>query len=141
MQSLICLYNYYHFLHIHLRNLSVRIFISDDKMCNHEWIFDEIPGVQLYHYMDKTITDVSSSDDCMRLCLSESTFICRSAKFDATKSTCVLSQHDRRTAAEVFRQAPKQDLVLYLERQCGVEGKFYHMYFNIYEIMLARLLL
>ena len=97
-------------------------FLIADKICHHEWIFDEIPGVQLYHYLDKTVRDVTTSDDCMSLCLSESTFSCRSAKFDAVKSLCVLSQHDRRTATEVFRQAPKHDTVFYLERQCGVEG-------------------
>ncbi|XP_054715373.1 uncharacterized protein LOC129224852 [Uloborus diversus] len=92
-----------------------------DTLCDHEWIFDEVQGVQLYHYMDKTITDIRSSAQCMSLCLSEPTFVCRSARFDVLKSECVLSQHDRRTATEWFRQAPKASSVLYLERQCVQE--------------------
>ncbi|KFM74437.1 hypothetical protein X975_18016, partial [Stegodyphus mimosarum] len=92
-----------------------------DTLCKHEWEFDEVQGVQLFHYLDKIITNINSSDLCMSLCLSEPTFTCRSARFNQTNYECILSQHDRRTAAEVFRQSPKPGSVLYLERQCVEE--------------------
>ncbi|KAF8774551.1 Cuticlin-1 like protein [Argiope bruennichi] len=94
---------------------------ADDSHCDHEWAFDEVQGVQLFHYLDKTVKGVNSSDSCMLLCLAESTFVCRSARYDSSKSECILSRHDRRTASEVFRQSPDPDSVLYLERQCVEE--------------------
>ncbi|GIY49844.1 uncharacterized protein CEXT_470531 [Caerostris extrusa] len=92
-----------------------------NSQCDHEWDFDEIQGVQLFQYLDKTVTGVNSSDACMILCQSEVTFVCRSARFDSSKSECVLSRHDRRTASEVFRPSPNLDSVLYMERQCVQE--------------------
>ncbi|GFY45713.1 uncharacterized protein TNIN_139491 [Trichonephila inaurata madagascariensis] len=71
--------------------------------------------------MDKTITNINSSDSCIIHCIAESTFVCRSARYDSSKSECVLSRHDRRTASEVFRQSSKPDSILYLERQCVKE--------------------
>ncbi|KAG8197036.1 hypothetical protein JTE90_004305 [Oedothorax gibbosus] len=92
-----------------------------DTKCDHEWAFDEVQGVQLFHYLDKSVPEVPDSTECMDLCLAEDTFVCRSAKFDKSQSDCVLSQHDRRTASEVFRQAPNPADVVYLERQCVEE--------------------
>ncbi|GIX72638.1 uncharacterized protein CDAR_210491 [Caerostris darwini] len=92
-----------------------------NSQCDHEWDFDEIQGVQLFQYLDKTVTGVNSSDACMILCQSEVTFVCRSARFDSSKSECVLSRHDRRTASEVFRPSPNLDSILYMERQCVQE--------------------
>ncbi|XP_054706611.1 uncharacterized protein LOC129216421 [Uloborus diversus] len=89
------------------------------KACHRQWAFDRIPGVQLFGYDDKPLTNVESRDICLEKCSVEDSFVCRSARYDRLNKTCVLSRHDRRTAPEAFRRSLHQ--VEYLENQCITE--------------------
>ncbi|GFY77911.1 apple domain-containing protein [Trichonephila inaurata madagascariensis] len=84
--------------------------------CPRQWAFDRIPGVQLFGYDDKPLSNVESRDICLEKCSIEDSFVCRSARYDRFNKTCVLSRHDRRTAPEAFRRSLRQ--VEYLENQC-----------------------
>ncbi|GFU87279.1 apple domain-containing protein [Trichonephila clavipes] len=87
-----------------------------DQPCPRQWAFDRIPGVQLFGYDDKPLSNVESRDICLEKCSIEDSFVCRSARYDRFNKTCVLSRHDRRTAPEAFRRSLRQ--VEYLENQC-----------------------
>ncbi|XP_055936562.1 uncharacterized protein LOC129966174 isoform X2 [Argiope bruennichi] len=91
----------------------------DDAPCHRQWSFDRIPGVQLFGYDDKPLSNIESRDVCLEKCNIEDSFVCRSARYDRLKNTCVLSRHDRRTAPEAFRKSLRQ--VEYLENQCVTE--------------------
>ncbi|XP_035206204.1 uncharacterized protein LOC118181225 isoform X2 [Stegodyphus dumicola] len=86
------------------------------KPCHRQWAFDRIPGVQLFGYDDKPLSNIESRDDCLERCSVEESFVCRSARYDQLNRTCVLSRHDRRTAPEAFRRSLHR--AEYLENQC-----------------------
>lgn len=88
-------------------------------VCHRHWSFDVIQGVQLYGYDDKILKNIPTKDTCLEYCSGESTFVCRSARYDGSSRSCVLSRHDRRSAPESFRKSFKP--VDYMENQCVSE--------------------
>lgn len=73
----------------------------------------------------KEITAANRSD-CEDKCLSEFSFVCRSANFDSTMRTCTLSRFTRRTHPELLEDDPNSD---YLENTC-LNGKQYEKHFQ-----------
>lgn len=103
--------------------LYIYLFKLSGKPCHRQWAFDRIPGVQLFGYDDKLLSNVKSRDICLEKCSVEDSFVCRSARYDHTNGTCVLSRHDRRTAPEAFRRSSHQ--AEYLENQCITGRNFF----------------
>lgn len=57
----------------------------------------------------------SNRTECEDKCLNEFSFVCRSATFDSTMRTCILSRFTRRTHPELLVDDPDSD---YLENTC-----------------------
>lgn len=66
---------------------------------------------------NKEEKNVATKMDCERLCLTEETFICRSAEYDELRQLCRLSKEDRRTQPMAFKLSPASSID-YLENQC-----------------------
>lgn len=98
-----------------------------ERPCLRHWSFERVPRFQLVGFEDKVVPQVVDQDGCLQLCASESGFVCRSTRYEASRQRCSLSRHDRRTAAESFRRtADDEDAggaadVLYSENQCVAE--------------------
>lgn len=80
------------------------------------WAFERHPGKELRGMDERTIPLVATRRDCEEMCLRESRFTCRSARYDTMSLDCQLSSSDKRLRPESFVDAPSQ--VEYLENQC-----------------------
>ena len=80
------------------------------------WAFERHPGKELRGMDERVIPLVATRRDCEEICLRESRFICRSARYDTKVLDCKLSSSDKRLRPELFVDAPSQ--VEYLENQC-----------------------
>lgn len=92
-----------------------------ERPCVRHWSFERVPRFQLVGFEDRTVPHVGDQDSCLRLCATETSFVCRSTRYEASKERCVLSKHDRRTAAESFRKTGASSDLLYSENQCVSE--------------------
>lgn len=92
-----------------------------ERPCIRHWSFERVPRFQLVGFEDRTVPQVVDQDSCLRLCTAETAFVCRSTRYEASKQRCVLSKHDRRTAAEFFRKTSGASELLYSENQCVPE--------------------
>ncbi|KAK8783862.1 hypothetical protein V5799_009773, partial [Amblyomma americanum] len=96
-----------------------------ERPCLRHWSFERVPRFQLVGFEDRVVSEVVDQDGCLQLCASEASFVCRSTRYEASRQRCVLSRHDRRTAAESFRRTALDEAasadVLYSENQCVSE--------------------
>ncbi|CAN7937078.1 unnamed protein product, partial [Ixodes hexagonus] len=92
-----------------------------EGQCVRHWSFERVPRFQLVGFEDRTLPHVVDQDSCLRLCAAETSFVCRSVRYEASKERCVLSKHDRRTAAESFKKTEASSDLLYSENQCVSE--------------------
>lgn len=94
------------------------------KVCGVErlWAFERVKNAYLDGYIEATLTNIGSKDECAKSCLMESTFQCRSADYDYEKRICRLSREDRRTQPQAFRTVFDSSID-YLENQCAAPGQ------------------
>nr|XP_037287967.1 uncharacterized protein LOC119180929 [Rhipicephalus microplus] len=96
-----------------------------ERPCLRHWSFERVPQFHLVGFEDKVVSAVADQDGCLQRCASETGFVCRSTRYEPARQRCVLSRHDRRTAAESFRKTTPEDGsaadVLYSENQCVSE--------------------
>lgn len=80
------------------------------------YVFERYPRKKLKLPVSdiKEIT-AANRTDCEDKCLSEFSFVCRSANFDSTLRSCTLSRFTRRTHPELLEDDPNSD---YLENTC-----------------------
>lgn len=112
------------FYKLHLESLAGR---ADRECPNRKYIFERHPRKKLkLDSADIKDVMVSNRSECEDKCLSEFSFVCRSASFDSATRTCTLSRFTRRTHPEKWKDDPTSD---YLENTC-LSGKFhkYQMY-------------
>ncbi|XP_047103996.1 uncharacterized protein LOC124722900 [Schistocerca piceifrons] len=88
------------------------------SMCGDRlWAFERVVGAYLEGFDNKEERNTQTKTECEKLCLFETTFICRSAEFDESLNLCRLSREDRRSQPSAFRKVPGSS-VDYLENQC-----------------------
>lgn len=85
------------------------------------WIVERVVDSFLDGYVEKEVTNVNSKDECSKLCIFETQFVCRSADYDQHSRLCRLSKEDRRTQPQAMRYAAGSDRQ-YLENQCATPG-------------------
>lgn len=93
--------------------------VDYNQLCGQErlWAFERVLDAYLDGFDNKTIPNVDSRADCMKFCLVETEFTCRSAEYDKIRKLCQLSKEDRRTRPTDFISAPGS-AIDYLENQC-----------------------
>lgn len=97
-----------------------KICLSENPCIRH-WSFERVPRYQLVGFEGKSVSGVANQDACLQLCAAERAFACRSSRYETSRRRCVLSRHDRRTAAEAFRRTGEHADVIYSENQCVSE--------------------
>ncbi|OWA53876.1 hypothetical protein BV898_18295 [Hypsibius exemplaris] len=90
-----------------------------DMKCKKEWAFERVVGMELANTESSVLHGVRNRAECMSACLTETTFVCRSAKYNYQTNDCYLSKQSRRTVPMAFRATTDQ--VDYLENQCAPE--------------------
>lgn len=85
------------------------------------WIVERVVDSFLDGYVEKEVTNVNSKDECGKLCIFETQFVCRSADYDQRSRLCRLSKEDRRTQPQAMRYAAGSNRQ-YLENQCATPG-------------------
>lgn len=110
-------------------NYNVLISIFAVQNCQKLWISERVPGATLIGSDRKTLPAKVSRSECLRNCLDEKSFKCRSAKFrfsiqqienSDTLGTCTLSDADRHLLPNSYRASSFDEE--YFENQC-VGGK------------------
>lgn len=95
------------------------------KVCGVErlWAFERVKGAFLEGFVETTLSNIGSKDECAKSCMMEASFTCRSADYDHDNRVCRLSKEDRRTQPQAFRLVfgSARD---YLENQCAAPGWF-----------------
>lgn len=96
-----------------------------DQVCGNErlWAFERVKDTFLEGFVDKELTNMIDREECAKACLTETSFICRSADFDEVHRICRLSKENRRTQPQAFVQV-KDSQRDYLENQCAPSGEF-----------------
>uniref|UniRef100_T1JZ41 ZP domain-containing protein n=1 Tax=Tetranychus urticae TaxID=32264 RepID=T1JZ41_TETUR len=93
------------------------------KVCGVErlWAFERVKGAFLEGFVETTLSNIGSKDECAKSCMMEASFTCRSADYDHDNRVCRLSKEDRRTQPQAFRLVfgSARD---YLENQCAAPG-------------------
>nr|XP_045584142.1 uncharacterized protein LOC123746573 isoform X2 [Procambarus clarkii] len=94
--------------------------VDYNRLCGQErlWAFERVLDAFLDGFDNKTIPNTDSRSECLKLCLTETDFLCRSCEFDITRRLCRLSREDRRTKPNAFVAAPGSS-VDYIENQCA----------------------
>ncbi|XP_035224282.1 uncharacterized protein LOC118196884, partial [Stegodyphus dumicola] len=82
------------------------------------WAFERVRDAFLNGYVEKEVQNVQTKEECERLCLTEVTFICRSADYDEVMRVCRMSKEDRRSQPQAFREVVGSNRD-YLENQCA----------------------
>lgn len=98
-------------------NLSTHAAPRPERECpSRRYVFERYPRKKLKLPVSdiKEITAANRSE-CEDKCLSEFSFVCRSANFDSTLHSCTLSRFTRRTHPELLEDDPNSD---YLENTC-----------------------
>lgn len=85
------------------------------------WPIERMVDSFLDGYVEKEMTNVNSKDECSKLCIFETQFVCRSADYDQRSRLCRLSREDRRTQPQAMRSVPGSNRQ-YLENQCATPG-------------------
>lgn len=85
------------------------------------WTVERVIDSFLDGYVEKEVTNVNNKDECSKLCIFESQFVCRSADYDMHSRLCRLSKEDRRTQPQAMRSLPGSNRH-YLENQCATPG-------------------
>ncbi|XP_045103923.1 uncharacterized protein LOC123499645 isoform X7 [Portunus trituberculatus] len=90
-----------------------------NQLCGQErlWSFERVLDSFLEGHDNKTFPNVDKRADCLKLCLAETEFVCRSCEYDITQKVCRLSREDRRTKPADFVSSPGS-FVDYMENQC-----------------------
>ncbi|GBL96313.1 hypothetical protein AVEN_238679-1 [Araneus ventricosus] len=86
--------------------------------CNREWVFESVSNHELLERSRKSVTNVSSKEMCMGLCLKEKDFECRSANYHSQRQECQLSDVDRHSVHSSKFYVPAEDGTVYLENNC-----------------------
>ncbi|KPL97554.1 PAN domain containing protein 1 [Sarcoptes scabiei] len=91
-----------------------------DQICGNErlWAFERVKDYFLDGFVDKELINMADREECAKACLTESSFICRSADFDEVKRVCRLSAENRRSQPQAFVYA-KNSQRDYIENQCA----------------------
>ncbi|CAL4087761.1 unnamed protein product [Meganyctiphanes norvegica] len=94
--------------------------VNFGDLCGSErlWSFEKVMDSYLEGHDDKIIPNMDSRTTCMKACLTEGNFTCRSAEYDSVRRQCRLSREDRRTKSESFVYFPGSS-VDYIENQCA----------------------
>lgn len=87
------------------------------------WAFERVRDAFLNGYVEKEVQNVQTKEECERLCLTEVSFICRSADYDEVMRVCRMSKEDRRSQPQAFREVVGSNRD-YLENQCAASGKW-----------------
>ncbi|KAF8763871.1 hypothetical protein HNY73_022006 [Argiope bruennichi] len=90
----------------------------NEPPCNREWAFESVSNHELLERSRKSITNVSSKEMCMGLCLKEKDFECRSANYHNQRQECQLSDVDRHSVHSSKFYVPAEDGTVYLENNC-----------------------
>ena len=85
------------------------------------WIIERVVDSFLDGFVEKEVTNVNGKDECSKLCIFETQFVCRSADYDQQSRLCRLSKEDRRTQPQAMRHVPNSQRQ-YLENQCATPG-------------------
>lgn len=96
-----------------------------DHVCGNErlWAFERVKDSFLEGFIEKELSNMVDKEECAKACLTESSFICRSADFDEVRRICRLSKENRRSQPQAFVTV-KDSQRDYLENQCAPSGKF-----------------
>lgn len=93
-----------------------------NPMCNKSWIFETISGADFIGYNNKNLGQLSRQD-CMKKCVEETDFKCKSIKFYVSdinnfdsSGKCILSAADRHLIPNSFRVSRFENI--YIENQC-----------------------
>lgn len=89
------------------------------EQCNRLWSFEVVRGATLINNDTKILPNKMSRTECERLCINETSFVCKSIKFKVTNDTvgqCILSNSDRHLMPFAYRVSTNNDY--YLEYQC-----------------------
>ncbi|GIY41236.1 uncharacterized protein CDAR_574131 [Caerostris darwini] len=86
--------------------------------CNREWVFESVSNHELLERSRKSVSNVSSKEQCMGLCLKEKEFECRSANYHSQRQECQLSDVDRHSTHSSKFYVPAEDGTVYLENNC-----------------------
>ncbi|KAK3854084.1 hypothetical protein Pcinc_039409 [Petrolisthes cinctipes] len=89
------------------------------RICGNErlWSFERVLDSFLEGFDNKTIRSVETRAECLKFCLMETEFQCRSCEYNIQEKVCTLSPEDRRTKPNNFVTRPGS-LIDYLENQC-----------------------
>jgi len=85
------------------------------------WTIERVVDSFLDGYVEKEVTNVNNKDECSKLCIFETRFVCRSADYDQHTRLCRLSKEDRRTQPQAMRYIAGSNRQ-YLENQCATAG-------------------
>lgn len=85
------------------------------------WTVERVVDSFLDGYVEKEVTNVNNKDECSKLCIFETQFVCRSADYETHSRLCRLSKEDRRTQPQAMRHLPGSNRH-YLENQCATPG-------------------
>lgn len=88
---------------------------------NRLWTIERVLDSFLDGYVEKEVTNVNNKDECSKLCIFETQFVCRSADYDQQSRLCRLSKEDRRTQPQAMRYLAGSNRQ-YLENQCATPG-------------------
>lgn len=92
----------------------------EDKFCGSSlWTLERISGAFLDGFVTKDLT-TNSRVECSKLCLTESSFICRSASYDQISRRCFMTTESRRTQPQAFRHPFNVSSAswVYMENHC-----------------------
>lgn len=92
--------------------------------CESEWQFERVPNHELLGKNKKSV-NVASKKECLNACLSESSFICRSAELDYTTFACTLSDMSRQVLTTQLTRVSAPRRVDYFENMCAPEPRAY----------------
>lgn len=85
------------------------------------WTIERVVDSFLDGYVEKEVTNVNNKDECSKLCIFETQFVCRSSDYDQHSRLCRLSKEDRRTQPQAMRHVAGSNRQ-YLENQCATPG-------------------
>jgi hypothetical protein len=85
------------------------------------WTIERVVDSFLDGFVEKEVTNVNGKDECSKLCIFETQFVCRSADYDQHSRLCRLSKEDRRTQPQAMRYVANSNRQ-YLENQCTTPG-------------------
>lgn len=85
------------------------------------WTIERVVDSFLDGFVEKEVTNINNKDECSKLCIFETQFVCRSSDYDQHSRLCRLSKEDRRTQPQAMRHIAGSGRQ-YLENQCATPG-------------------